>query len=56
MTLKNWKMREYALRVKRRVASGEEKENLTQMLRIVRNRIKQEDNQLVQATAKGRRA
>jgi hypothetical protein len=38
--LKKWKMREYSLRVKRRVSSGEEKEKLTRMLRIVRNKIK----------------
>jgi len=41
MSLKKWKMREYSLRVKRRVASGTEKEKLTQMLRLVRNRIKE---------------
>jgi hypothetical protein len=42
MTLKKWKMREYSLQVKRRVAVGEEKERLTRMLRIVRNRIRKE--------------
>jgi len=42
MVLKNWKMRGYYLRIKRDVASGEEKEKLTRMLRIVRNRIKNE--------------
>jgi len=47
MSLKKWKMREYSLRVKRRVSSGEEKEKLTRMLRIVRNRIKKA-NQSIQ--------
>ena len=39
--LKKWRMREYSLRVKRRVASGEKKEMLTRKLRLVRNRIKE---------------
>ena len=40
MTPNKWKMREYSLRTKKKKASGKEKEKLTRMLRIVRNRIK----------------
>ena len=43
MLLKKWKMKEYSLKVKRHIASGEEKERLAQMLRIVKNRIKKEN-------------
>lgn len=41
MSLKKWKMREYSLKVKRRILSGVKKEKLTRMIRIVRNRIKE---------------
>ena len=36
MNLKSWKMREYSLRVKRRVSSGDEKEMITRKLRLVK--------------------